>query len=89
MQQAGLLALHNLKSLPVMKNSGEEFKNFQKLFKVLECAFYSYGDSAGITPASLLIQARLLSGIETNYGANVKAIFLEFKNRLRMVVTLS
>jgi hypothetical protein len=59
MQQAGLLAWHILKSLPVIKTVAKNLR--------IKLCFYSYGDSAGITPASLLIPYRKLSGSGTNY----------------------
>ena len=44
-------------------------------------SFYSYGDSAGFTPASLLIPTDIYRNQEPITSANVAAIFLEFKNK--------
>ncbi|CAN5381862.1 hypothetical protein BH20BAC1_BH20BAC1_10600 [soil metagenome] len=66
MQLAGLLALRLL-YLPIgfWPNSGVRKVTF--FIKDV----YSYGDSAGFTPASLLIFARFLTGERTVCTANV------------------
>jgi len=73
---AGLLALHNLKSLPVIKNSGEEFKNFPNAPSGVWGVVYSYGDSSGIKPDSLLIAPWR----QPITGTKVAAILLNFQN---------
>jgi len=66
---AGLLACDTIQSLPVY--------TVAKVVELLPSPFragaslYSYGDSAGFSPASLLIPPRQLPGLRTKFAANV------------------